>query len=598
MSMKKRDLKDGLWHLLNNLFVPVRQVFQLLDPTQKRKTFWCIWMILGNAVLDIFTISAILPIIFLAANPAHIKENLYLSSLYSFLGFSSEGLFSLFLIFALLTLFVIKNLVSAIISWYQINFVYNVASNLGRKSFNDLYQKSYLDFISADSGKLSKKIYEIPMVFAQHILLPLLYISSELLVFFLICIGILIFDWKILVLMLVVFVPGLVGLYLLKKKHLATLNQEISDAYANILKRILQSIDSFTETMIYQKQNFFINRFLDAYRKQNKALGEVQLINTIPIKIIEVVAFLGIAIIFGYYFFYLEDREHLIITLGLFTAAAYRMMPSFNRIMINAISFKTHQYALREVISMKSQNFPSKGIALNDFKKTIQFKKVTFGYPKSKSRILNQLDLSIRKGELIGLTGPSGQGKSTVAKLLTGLIQPDEGDIYIDGKSLSEINLSSWHKLVAYVPQTPCILDASIAENIAFGEYEQNIDHGRIHKIIELVKLGDLVGRLEDGLATNVCEKGAKISGGEVKRLVLARALYRDPKVLILDELTSELDKNLEEEIFRLIKSLVDENKTVLVISHQTIIHHYCDKVYNMENNYLVPMEKEADINY
>ena len=224
------------------------------------------------------------------------------------------------------------------------------------------------------------------------------------------------------------------------------------------------------------------------------------------------------------------------------------------------------------------KNFIKKGLG---FKK-LKIEKLNFSYNDETNVFKNNINLEINYGDLIGISGKSGSGKSTFVNLITGLLQPKEGYIEIDNKNISD-NIKHWQNGIGYVPQNIYLIDDSIAKNIAFGE-EKIIDENKINEAIKFAQLEDFVSKLPDKLNSSVGEQGILISGGQKQRIGLARTFYKDPKIIILDEATASLDKKVENEILDLILKLKNK-KTILIVSHDPNVLKHCDKVFSIENN-------------
>ena len=217
-----------------------------------------------------------------------------------------------------------------------------------------------------------------------------------------------------------------------------------------------------------------------------------------------------------------------------------------------------------------------------NFEKEIRFENVSYKYSRESENILEKINVSFKKGQLIGVSGASGAGKTTFFDLLTGLIEPQSGQIYADDKNIN-INYLSWHKKISYVEQSIFLMDSSIAENIAFGVEREFIDLDRIKHICNELGLTEYIQQLPSGLESFVGERGVMMSGGQMQRIGIARALYNNSEILIFDEITSSLDKDNEKLIMEIIKKL-KVNKTIFLISHNEKLFQDCDIVLNIKN--------------
>jgi ABC-type bacteriocin/lantibiotic exporter with double-glycine peptidase domain len=228
------------------------------------------------------------------------------------------------------------------------------------------------------------------------------------------------------------------------------------------------------------------------------------------------------------------------------------------------------------------------------FYKSIEIQNISYRYPDSDQLSLNNISLSIKKGESVGIIGKSGAGKSTLMDVILGLIPPSSGSIFVDGKSIHD-DVSSWYRLVGYVQQDIFLIDASIRENIAFGIHEHDVDHERLSKAVRESQLDSFISSLSNGLDTQLGERGVRLSGGQKQRIGIARALYREASVLVLDEATSAIDNETEIELLSVIKNFKGK-KTTIVIAHRlsTLVH--CDWIVKLGNGAVENIIQGADM--
>ena len=284
-----------------------------------------------------------------------------------------------------------------------------------------------------------------------------------------------------------------------------------------------------------------------------------------------------------------KDVSSLFTILGVFVAATFRMIPSFNRIISASQTMKFYNSSLDIVFNeikliSKLPNFKISNEKSN-FTNTIEFKDVNFKFKKGLD-ILRGINLKIEKGETIGIIGESGSGKSTLVDLLIGLHSPISGDIFIDGVSGCQ-NEQSWRNIIGYVSQTIYLTDDTIKNNIAFGLSENQINEERIKEILKIVNLEYFVNNLELGLDTKVGERGVQLSGGQRQRIGIARALYHNPQILVLDEATASLDVDTESKIMKSIYKLKGQ-KTIIIIAHRLSTLENCDSVYEISKGLII----------
>jgi ATP-binding cassette subfamily C protein len=287
--------------------------------------------------------------------------------------------------------------------------------------------------------------------------------------------------------------------------------------------------------------------------------------------------------------------------LTLFAAAAFRLIPSTNRIIIALTGIKKGAHAVGLVYDDMRLFGDHPDEAMGDNGKTFTFndaitvKGLTFHYPEGDGAALKNIDLVLKKGESLGLVGPSGSGKTTFADIVLGLLRPTSGVVTVDGVDISNA-MRAWRRQIGYVPQSIYIIDDTLSRNIAFGLDDAEIDKNKLRKAIRLAQLEELVSDIPDGLETRLGERGVRLSGGQRQRVGIARALYRDPEVLILDEATSSLDGETEHEINSAIERLTGE-KTLIIIAHRLSTVRKCQRLAFLRDGRLVDIGSFEELN-
>ena len=277
-------------------------------------------------------------------------------------------------------------------------------------------------------------------------------------------------------------------------------------------------------------------------------------------------------------------------TLSVFAIAAFRMLPSFNRItgylggiMFSKPSIDAIYQDLKEVEQLLKQR---ESIEKTDesvlLTKSIKMEQVSFKYPESEKWILKQASLEIKRNSSVAFVGASGAGKTTAADIILGLLEPQEGQILVDNTDI-RTNMAAWHEKIGYIPQTIYLMDDTIKANIAFGVDVSKVDEERIHTVLKEAQLDEFIAQLPDGIYTEIGDRGVKLSGGQRQRIGIARALYRNPEVLVLDEATSALDNDTEKEVMEAIDSL-HGTRTLIVIAHRLSTIKSCDEIYEVGN--------------
>ena len=304
---------------------------------------------------------------------------------------------------------------------------------------------------------------------------------------------------------------------------------------------------------------------------------------------LELLAVLGLAVLALVLVALGRAPASLLPLLGIFAAAAFRLMPSVQRLMnaVQALHFARPAIDLlhKEMSLGAPQPAARSGVALAPLRTRLEVRGVSFSYPGATQPTITEVSLVVRRGEWVAVVGPSGSGKSTLVHIILGLLAPDEGCVRVDGIDVRDA-LRGWHDQVAFVPQSVCVIDDTVARNVAFGVPPHRIDPEALWRALAAVRLAEVVRELPEGLDTMLGERGARLSGGQIQRIGLARALYRDPAVLVLDEPTGALDSATESEVLRSVRA--HGSHTVLLVAHRASTVAHCDRCYTLERGRVV----------
>lgn len=414
-------------------------------------------------------------------------------------------------------------------------------------------------------------------------------IMKEIIQIFLILLLLMFANYKITILIfLVLLILSLVYLKLfsqiLKKKVKVSFFER--GEKSKIVNQILNAI---IEVKLYKKSKYFIEKFTSSIEREFQSNKFLEVINKIPRISIELIIVFVVCLSMVIALLTKINIQSIIPIIALYFFAALRIYPSLNNILQCRMGLINGEISISQV----SEAFNSLHDDIEEttenknafsFQEKLKIVNLNFKYPMRKIT-LDNLNFEIKKNEIVGIIGTTGSGKSTLIKIIMGLIQPDSGQIIIDSKELKTYK-NQWQKRIGYVPQNFYILDDTILENITFGEKKEINDLNKIEKILKQTSLDKFINSLPKKLDTLVGSNAKQISGGQAQRIALARALYRDPEIIILDEATSSLDAKTENEIIEYIYSLKND-KTIIIVSHNEEILNKCDKIYQIDNGKL-----------
>ena len=571
----------------NIFYKTIKQLENVLFDHHKKKALVIFLMTLFSGVLEVFGLAVILPVISVALDKTIIHSNYYLNLIYSTMGFSNDSNFSFFLLGCLFLIFVIKNAFSVLITYKQSTYSCKIATDIANLQFKRYYFKDLQFFNDNNTNILYQNIRSVSTWLSSYVLLPLISFFSELIVVVIVIIGIAIYDSAIFLMINITLVPIFLLVYRLIKNKIQKIEVSKASYDVEVNKNLFQTLNGYVDVKLFNKDNYFISKYLGFQEKLNNVQSKGIALQSIPAKIIEITAVTGVIVIIIYSAFFSDQGKKLIPLLSIYIVAAYRLMPSMNRMLISLMSIKSYQYLFEILKNVKEEGRFDQKQNLQEivFQTSIQFKNITYKYPSSNQHTLQNISLTINIGDRIGFIGQSGAGKTTLINVLLRFLKEDSGSILIDNKIvLNDENINAWRNLIGYVKQNVFIVDGDFYENIAFGIERSDVNDEKLNRAIKSSKLDDVIAKLPNGLNTNIGENGTKLSGGQRQRIAIARALYKDAQILIFDEATSALDNETEKEITDSIDALSSENKTMFIIAHRISTLKNCDKIVEMTN--------------
>lgn len=584
-------------------WVRLKKVFDLLPKKLKRLSALFVSIILITSILDLLGIALFIPLLLLLLEDDYIHNHDSIEYIYELLNFTSQTGFTTFLLVSIFILVVLKNIASIYLTRKQTLFALIIQTDISELVMKNYFERSILDLKKKNSNQVVWEINSLPSQFTRSLLLPLGTFLNELLVSIIIGVGLFIFDPRVILLLSVSVVPITFLFYRFTKRRVQSLQQRQSLLTPMLNALTQQSIFGMIDVILTNTKELYLKN----YRKlldENKFLSTAIITYmSIPAKIIEVAIISAITLLIIVGLNSGVDKSETLTFLGVFALAAYRLIPSFNKITVSILSFKSYQYtlnflskSLREIKPETLEKQPKP--ELITFNDEIKIEELYFEY-KNNQPIIKSLNFKIKKGETIGIIGKSGSGKTTLMNILLGLLNNYKGQILIDNLPLSKKNKQSWYQKVGYVQQNIFLLDGTIEENIAFGIAPENFNHEKIKKCIDDANLNDLIEKLPFGTKTKVGELGNLISGGQKQRIGIARALYSDAEVLFFDEATSALDKETENQITETLKSLSKSNSqlTMIVIAHRHSTLKHCDKIIELEHGTIQSIKSYNELN-
>ena len=541
--------------------------------------------------LETFGIAMIIPLISVITSGDFIYQNEISRQVLDILGNPPREQIFIITMILIAIVFIIKNLVLGLFIWLQYNFAHKLQLSLSTKLYENYLKKNFLFHVKTNSANLIRNTSNEPNTIRNAIMDLFIIIADISIV-----IG--------LILLLIYFDPitnsFIIGSLILISSIFFLLIRNRVKKWGLIrlkmsgqsLKDLTQGYGGIKEIKILGKENFFLNIFTNNL----KNLVNMNILNgflkALPKLFLEL---LGIFILFSLIIILTLNTENsiekIITSLSLFTLSIFKILPSLVRILSSAQNLRFRMASI-ELLSDEFKKFKndkniktdstSTAISFGEDPHQLEIKNLYFSYEQEGKKGLKDISCTIEKNSILGIFGPSGSGKSTLINLILGLIEPKNGKIFYNKKNIFE-NLKSWQSIIGLIPQNIYLIDDKIKNNIALGTEEREIDINLLHRSIKMAELDQFIYNLPQGIETMVGERGARISGGELQRIGIARALYRNPKILILDEATSSLDAINEKKIMNTIES-IKKGKIVILISHRQSIIEYCTKIIEIES--------------
>jgi ATP-binding cassette subfamily C protein len=579
------------------LFRQILSSIRLIDRSARSAAILLGLLIFLNSLMEAVGVGLVFGLMKLIENPAVIGENGTLRAIYDRFEFSNDQEFLTATVLFLFVAFAVKAGLFFLVTWQKYTFTTRNEAAVSKRLFHLYLDCPYQQVAERNSAELITNIANRAFAVVQTTVMGAITIVTD--VFTVTAVALVLMTLEPLVTLGTAAFLGItvvVSVTAMRPilSRMGTMDVAYSEAFLKVLK---ESLDSLKEIRISGSARFFAGRFGEirfAQAAMRRVFLTLQETPRIVIELVIVYAMLGV-ILFAQ--FRADTPGALLSLLSLFGIAALRIMPATNRILFTINHIQSQRENVRIVVadfdtlgSDQAADGDETPLPLNQ---AIELDDVSFTYPGADRAALDGISVTITRGERIGIVGPSGAGKSSLANLVMGLIAPQHGDVRVDGETISG-RLAAWRRHIGFVPQSIRLFDDSLRRNIAVGREDHEIDEGRVLAAVNLAQLDQVIAELPDGLGAIVGEHGARLSGGQVQRVGIARALYNDPDVLVLDEATAALDMATERDLNDALEKLT--GKTQLVIAHRLSTVRNCDRLLYMENGHIIAEGRFDDL--
>ena len=562
---------------------------QILMRARKKREGLLVSVSVVSSILDVLSVGLVLPLISIIIDKNFIDNNTILAKAFFSLGVS--GYQNKIIVFSviLMVFFLTKTLFQIYVLSYQSKYYASAIQNLSVDLLEKYLRADYLFHVNSNPSELMRNIkVEIPITFLR-VLRGVVNILSDVVLLAGIIAVLTIFDPKITIIEFVTL--AFLNLLFFKSiKNKIKQSGELRQAQeAESYKWINQSMGGIKELKVLDRIKYFVNRSRDSHVKLSTTFVYSEVMSRTPRIVIEGFALTMLVGLIMILMLTSNSAESAIPRIALFSAALFKMMPAVNRIMGEVIQIRFSRPALDLLINTYT-NIDQCGMDIDEVQKPdnplsfneINIKNLCYKYPGTSKEIITDFSLIIQKNESIGIIGSSGSGKTTLLNILLGLLTPQSGSIDIGDTDILK-NRNQWKKMIGFVPQDIFLLDDTIRANVAYGIDPGLIDDDTIWRALEMAQMEEFIKNLPARLDTRVGDRGVKLSGGQKQRIGIARALWKDPEILIFDEATSSLDNETEADITKAIDSLMNK-KTIIIVAHRLTTLKNCNRIIRIEN--------------
>lgn len=538
----------------------LKRIYQLLLPNERRKVLKIALSVFLMTMLDFVSLAALLPV------------------LYYLLEAGGQNQAAFFFCLLALVVIITKCIVATFLTRYQNQCLLSFYKRLSFSLFSSYYNRGLLFIREQGSNKLGHEINAVCYAFSHSLLAPICRITGDILLLLFITIALLIWNGSTIVILFASFIPFMCVYFYVVRKRVSAYGKEDLEAKKQQSRVVVDAFRGYVDVAVNGAFPVLQKNFLDGMDKISHYRLKLDSLLRIPLFLSELSVVVGLTLLL------LLGEGDMKMMIGVFAVAAFRLLPALRAILTGWTQIQNSRSCL-DIIEDGLKGYTDEEDQSTQtlvFEKAIDVEQISYAYPDG-SLVLDHFSCHISKGEYVGFCGISGVGKSTLFNLLAGLMEPQSGQISIDGKALTKELRSSWLKQIGYVPQEVFIFEGSLAENIALGCKE--IEQEKMKFILQKLHLDTWLETLPEGLETQMSEAGAKLSGGQKQRIGIARALYRNVSVLLLDEATSALDNETERDINDTLQQLKEENAglTILSIAHRASSLSYCHRIINIE---------------
>ncbi len=577
----------------------IKKLLAILDASFKRRALVLQGYLIIGVLFESIGLGMVIPLVAVITNDGDSDKNIFIRLIKNVTGEVSNTQLILIVLISFILFYVIKTIFLSFLVSKQSGFTQGLSRSISTRLYKGYLFQPYSFFMDKNSGVLMKNVISEISSFTAYVQ-AVMFLQTELSVLAGIVVTLFILE-PVGAIIVFCFVGGVSYiLFSVSKKRIGTWgkNRQVFDGLRS--KSLLQGLSGISELKLFHKENYFLNKY-DGFNKSfYESQRKVQFVQQVQRYYIELVLIISIALLALVVMEQGKSMNLILPSLSVFLFASLRLLPSANRIIANLQTMRFTKPGIdlvyAEFNSFRSEKENSNP-ALSKIEKihsAIHLDNIDFTYPSASQKALDAISLDIRLGSVVGIIGQSGSGKTTLVNILTGLLKPDSGKVLIDDTDITD-SIFELQKFIGYVPQHIFLIDDTLKRNIAFGIPDEEINDEKLRSVIEAAQLSEVVDQLPEGADAIVGERGIKLSGGQRQRIGIARALYNNPEILILDEGTSALDTETENYIMESV-GLLKGKLTIILVAHRYSTLHFCDIVYKMQSGIIVSKGKLEEL--
>ena len=613
---------------MKRIILLIKKIRYVMNRPQKVLCLLVFFVTCIGSFLECLGVSVIIPLVSAIQDPAVIMNSGFVRK-HEWLSSLSYSQMIALICGVVIFLYSFKNIFFIFLAWLRVKFSCKIEREMSVKMLSSYLSRGYQYILNMNYGEFSRGIMGDPAA-VYTVLFSMFRLVAEVFTILFICLFMFAADSMLAMTILFLAMICLLLIFTLFRKRMYECGVQIRDYSAKTGQTVSQIFQGAKDVLLLRKQKHFIYEFEDNRIGTQKAQCKQIVGSESPAYIIEGICVSGLMLAVCIRIIIAGNDPHFIAILAAFAVGAFRLLPSLGKIstslnsLTNSIPsvdvlyeqvIRAEEYAKlhpESVVEIEKQN--ERNTLINrgrkdidseekdsclegqeKFHNTIELRNISFQYAPELGYVLENVNLTIKKGQSIAIIGESGAGKSTLIDVLLGLLLPQSGAIYMDGAIITN-DPDKWASTIGYVPQTINLASTSIRKNIAFGEKEADIDINRVYEVLEKAELREFIDSLPDGIETMAGDRGVRLSGGQRQRIAIARALYHRPEILVLDEATSALDNDTESAIMSAIDALQGQ-VTLIIIAHRLTTVRNCDVIYEVRDKSLFMCDKEAVLN-